>query len=183
MDSLLSGDRTGRLLKYNISDQKVEILLENLVFANGVSLNKDKTFVLVAETTSTRIIRHWLIGPKAGQSEVFAEVVGYPDNISRNSKGEFWVALNANNGKVVSYNSWVGQLVFKLPLMVNRLGYLLVGGDLQSTAVKLSEEGKVLEVLEDRGRVWSPVSEIEEKDGKLWMGSVMTSFVSVHDLE
>lgn len=50
--------------------------------------------------------------------------------------------------------------------------------------MKVSPEGKVLRVLEDRkGKVVKAVSEVEEKDGKLWIGSVLMPFIAVYDLE
>ena len=39
---------------------------------------------------STRL---WLSGPKTGQRDTFLTLPGYPDNISYNGHGMFWVAL------------------------------------------------------------------------------------------
>lgn len=51
-------------------------------------------FVLVNETYRYRIVRYWLKGPKAGTHEVFIDnLPGFPDNISSNRKGTFWLAL------------------------------------------------------------------------------------------
>ena len=50
-------------------------------------------------------------------------------------------------------------------------------------AVKLDPQGKVLQVLEDRtGKVVRLISEVEEKDGQLWLGSVVMPFIAVYDL-
>lgn len=186
MASILSGDKTGRLLKYDKATKQVKVLLRDLAFANGVALSKDRTFVLVAETTTARILRYWLLGPKTGKVDVFAELPGYPDNIRRNSNGEFWVALHSKTtlvGKVVRLHSWVGKTLLKLPLTFKQLHSMLIGGKVHATAIKLSENGEVLQVLEDReGKTLRLISEIEEKDGKLWMGSVMMSFIGVHNL-
>lgn len=58
-----------------------------------------------------------------------------------------------------------------------------IGGRLHGAVVKYSADGKLLQILEDRqGKVVKAVSEVEEKDGKLWMGSVLMSFVAVYDL-
>lgn len=49
--------------------------------------------------------------------------------------------------------------------------------------IKFSPEGKVLQVWEDsQGRAVKAVSEVEERDGKLWMGSVLMPFMAVYDL-
>ncbi|KAK6944439.1 hypothetical protein RJ641_025541 [Dillenia turbinata] len=186
MHSILSGDRTGRLMKYNKSTKEVTVLLRGLAFANGVALSKDRSFVLVAETTTCRILRFWLQGPKAGHFEVFAELPGFPDNVRRNAKGEFWVALHAKRGLFAKYilsKSWVGNALLKLPLSFKQLHVLLVGGKPHATAIRLSEEGKFLEILEDsEGKALRFISEVEEKDGKLWIGSVMMPFMGIYHL-
>ncbi|KAM2227482.1 hypothetical protein ACFXTI_014283 [Malus domestica] len=186
MSSVLNGDRTGRLLKYDKSSKEVTVLLQGLAFANGVALSKDHSFVLVAETTTCRILRIWLDGPNAGNTDVFAELPGFPDNIRRNSNGEFWVALHAKSGfvsKFITSNTWVGKLMLKLPLGFKRLHSLLVGGKAHATAVKLSENGEVLQVLEDcEGKTIKFISELEEKDGELWIGSVLMPFIGIYKL-
>ncbi|XP_062165724.1 protein STRICTOSIDINE SYNTHASE-LIKE 10 [Alnus glutinosa] len=186
MASILSGDKTGRLLKYDKSGKGLTVLLKGLAFANGVALSNDTSFVLVAETTTCRILRLWLHGPNAGNVDVFAELPGFPDNVRRNSRGEFWVALHAKKGLFASWilsNSWVGKTLLKLPLSFKQLHSLLIGGKAHAAAIKLSEEGKFLEVLEDsEGKTVRFVSEVEEKDGKLWIGSVLTPFLGVYNM-
>lgn len=186
MSSILNTDKTGRLLKYDKSSKEVTVLLRGLAFANGVALSKDRSFVLVAETTTCRILRLWLDGPKAGSTDTFAELPGFPDNIRRNSKGEFWVALHAKQGFFAKWfvsNKWVGKSLLKLPLDFKQLHSLLVGGKAHATAIKFSVNGEILQVLEDcEGKSMRFISEVEEKDGKLWMGSVLMPFLGVYEL-
>ncbi|KAM7505282.1 hypothetical protein LguiB_004186 [Lonicera macranthoides] len=184
--SLLSGDSTGRLMKYDKSTKQVTVILQDLAFANGVALSKDGLFVLVAETTACRITRLWLKGPNAGNYDTFAELPGFPDNVRRNSKGEFWVALHAKRGVLAKWliaNSWAGKRLLNLPIDFKKLHFLLVGGKVHATAIKLSQDGEVLEVLEDcEGKSVRFISEVEERNGKLWIGSVLMPFVGVYDL-
>ncbi|WCJ33366.1 Protein STRICTOSIDINE SYNTHASE-LIKE 10 [Euphorbia peplus] len=184
--AILSADQTGRLLKYDKSTKKVTILIEGLAFANGVALSKDRTFVLVAETTTCQISRHWLRGPNAGKTDIFAKLPGFPDNIRRNSRGEFWVALHSKKGifaKLALSHSSVGKTMLKLPLSMKQLHSLLVGGKAHATAIKLNEDGEVMEILEDSdGKTLKFISEVEEKDGKLWIGSVLMPFIGVYNL-
>ena len=186
ISSLLSGDKTGRLLKYNISSKEVTVLQQGLAFANGVALSNDRSFVLVAESTNCRILRLWLHGPNVGTFDIFAELPGFPDNVRRNPKGEFWVAIHAKSGffgRWVLPNSWIGKTLLRLPLNFKQLHSLLIGGKAHATAIKLSEEGKVLEVLEDsEGKTLRFISEVEEKDGKLWIGSVLMPFVGTYNV-
>jgi hypothetical protein len=73
--------------------------------------------------------------------------------------------------------------LLKFPLSFKQLHSLLVGGKAHATAIKLSEEGKVLDVLEDcDGKTLRFISEVEEKDGKLWIGSVLMPFLGTYNL-
>ncbi|XP_047945443.1 protein STRICTOSIDINE SYNTHASE-LIKE 10 [Salvia hispanica] len=186
MSSVLNSDATGKFMKYDLSSKEVTVLLRGLAFANGVALSKDRSFVLVAETARCRVLRLWLQGPNAGKQDVFAEVPGYPDNIRRNSDGEFWVALHSKNGliaKLSAYYSWFGRGLWKLPLSFKQLHYLLVGGKPHATAIKLSDTGEVLRVLEDaEGKTLKFISEVEERDGKLWIASVLMPYIGIYNL-
>lgn len=184
MSSVLSGDKTGKLLKYDKSSKWLTVLLRDLAFANGVALSKDRSFVLVAETNSCRIIRLWLRGPNAGKKDTFADLPGFPDNIRRSPDGEFWVALHAKKGtfaRVALSNTLIGNLLLKLPLSFRQLHSMIVRRP-HATILKLSEEAKVLEVLEDNeGKVLRFPSEVEERDGKLWIGSVLMPFIGIYN--
>ena len=58
------GGATGRLLKYNPKDGSTAIVAGNMWFPNGVALSQDLLFVAVAETTSMRVRRVYVAGPK-----------------------------------------------------------------------------------------------------------------------
>lgn len=87
---LLEARPHGRLLRYDPSTGKTEVLLKDLYFANGVALSANEDFVLVNETYRYRITRYWLKGEKAGQHEVFIDnLPGLPDNLQGDRKGTF----------------------------------------------------------------------------------------------
>jgi sugar lactone lactonase YvrE len=177
---VLSGDKSGRLMKYDTASKQVTALLKNLTFPNGVALSKDGSFVLLAETTSCRILRYWIKTSKAGALEVFAQLQGFPDNIKRSPRGGYWVGINSKREKLsellFSY-PWIGKVLLKLPLDITKVQTALAkyrGGGL---AVRLSENGDIVEVFEDRdGNRLKSISEVMEKDGKLWIGSIDLPF-------
>lgn len=131
-------------------------------------------------------MKYWLKGEKVGTSEVFAILPGFPDNVRTNKDGEFWVALHCRR---IMYTHILGlypklrTFILKLPIPT-KIQYLLqIGGKLHAVVVKYSPEGKLLKILEDNeGKVVKAVSEVEERDGKLWMGSVLMPFVAVYNL-
>ncbi|KEH23602.1 putative strictosidine synthase transcription factor WD40-like family [Medicago truncatula] len=181
---LLSGDKTGRLMKYDKSTKEVKVLLSGLAFPNGVALSKDGSFLLVAETSTCKILRLWLRGPNAGQVDTFAVLPGFPDNVRRNSEGQFWVALHAKEtpfAKWMSSNLWAGKALSKLGNF--KWLHASLAMKPHAAAIKLSDEGEILEVLEDcEGKTLKFISEIEEKDGKLWMASVLMPYIGVYNL-
>ncbi|KAL3755172.1 hypothetical protein ACJRO7_002259 [Eucalyptus globulus] len=177
MNAFLSGGKTGRLLKYNKCDIILfrcvdSILFELLLFSHHrVALSKDSLFLLVAESAAGRILRLWLEGPNAGKLDIFAELPSYPDNIRRNSGGELWVALDGKKGPFLRFllsDSRIGNFALGLPVSLQRLHSMLVGGKAESTAVKLGKEGEILEVVQDKeGKAVQFISEVEERDDKV----------------
>ncbi|KAK4404784.1 protein STRICTOSIDINE SYNTHASE-LIKE 10 [Sesamum angolense] len=110
--------------------------------------------------------------------------LSFPDNIRRNSEGDFWVALHSKTGLLTKWAtsySWFGRSLLKLPLTFKQLHYLLVGGKPHATAVKLSNEGNFLQVLEDvEGKTLKFISEVEERNGKLWIASVLMPYIGIY---
>ncbi|MBT2420248.1 strictosidine synthase family protein [Streptomyces sp. ISL-22] len=92
---LVEHTATGRLLRLAPGSDTPTVLLDGLQFANGLAASADGSFLVVAETSAYRLTRYWLTGPRAGQSEPFAEnLPGMPDNLWRGTPdGPIWVAL------------------------------------------------------------------------------------------
>lgn len=180
---ILSGDKSGRLMKYDPQSKRVDVLLQNLSFPNGVALSQNGDFLVVAETSECRIIRYWLRTSKAGSFEVFAQLPGFPDNIKRSPRGGFWVGIHSRRewlvGRVVAHPV-IGKALLKLlpsDMIMKAYGYFAKWRG-SGLAVRLSEQGQVLDVLEDKTRSnrWKAVSEVKEKDGTLWIGSINKPF-------
>lgn len=189
LEAIISGDNTGRIMKYDRESMETTILLDGLSFPNGVALSKDGSFILIAETTNCRILRHWLRTSKSGTTEVFAHLPGFPDNIRRNPNGDFWVALHSKRGKILEWLlscAWLGKasLILKQNLNVDKLySFIAIWRRNDALGFRLSEEGEVLEMLEDKGgRILKYISEIEERNSSLWIGSVVMPFVGVYKL-
>ncbi|CAJ1914028.1 unnamed protein product [Sphenostylis stenocarpa] len=179
---ILSRDKSGKLMKYEPQSEKVSILLNNLSFANGVALSKDGDYILIIETTTCRVLRYWLETSKAGTLEVFAVLPGFPDNIKRSPRGGFWVGINSRREKLIQWilsYPWIGQVLLKLPLDTTKaFSYLSKLKRSSGLAIRLSEYGEILEVFEDKS--WNKggsISEVEERDGILWVGSIDAPFV------
>ncbi|KAH0747448.1 hypothetical protein KY285_009105 [Solanum tuberosum] len=179
---IVSGDDTGRLMKYDMKNKQVSILLKNLKFPNGIAISKHGDFLLFVETTTCKIFKLWLKTSKAGSVEVVSELPGFPDNIKRNKKGEFWVGVNSRRSKLLDWvlsKNWIKNNLVKIPFDITKAHSFLAnngfGGG--SLAIRLSEDGHVVEILEDPKRKrWKFVSEVHEMNGNLWIGSVKLPF-------
>lgn len=161
----------GRFMVYDPATKKTTVLLRDLYFANGVALSKNEDFVLVNETWRYRILRYWLKGEKAGTWDIFIEnLPGFPDGVSSNRKGIFWVALpTPRNAKVDKLypRPWLKEQVVKLPkaLQPKPVEYGFVLG--------LSENGEVIHNLQEpTGIHVKEITSAEEHNGYLYLGSL-----------
>ncbi|KZV32298.1 adipocyte plasma membrane-associated protein-like [Dorcoceras hygrometricum] len=180
---ILCGDNTGRLMKFDPKTKETAVLLSNLMFPNGVALSKNGDFLLFVETTTCKLFKFWLKTSKAGILEVLTQFPGFPDNIKRNKKGEFWVGITSQRTKfldLIISNPWIGKLLLKMSIDVTKFTCTwrrFVGGQ-GAMGIRLDEDGNVMEILDGTmRRKWKFVSEVEEEDGHLWVGSVTRSFV------
>ena len=161
----------GRLLVFDPITQKTTTLLSGLYFANGVALSSDESFVLVNETLMYRIQKYWLKGDKAGTSEIFIEnLPGFPDNVSSNEEGIFWVALfNPRNNfvEMSSNKPFLRKIVLRLPelLQPQPVNHSFVLG--------LNEDGKVVHNLQyQANEAYSPITSVKQYNDILYFGSL-----------
>nr|CAB3470801.1 unnamed protein product [Digitaria exilis] len=71
-----TGDSTGRVMRYDPRTNHVTVLLSNVMYPNGVAISADRTHLVVALTGPCKLLRYWLRGPMAGESEVFIDLPG-----------------------------------------------------------------------------------------------------------
>ena len=168
--SVINFDRSGRLLKYDPRTKKVVVMYKGLAFPNGVALSKDNSFLLISESFRLRILKFKLENGGNGYvPEQFAQLSRIPDNIKRNEKGEFWVALNSGRGRIQKdgQTKLLGDTDFHWFTM-------------DVIGVKYDEDGKILKQLDGNGGLtFDSVSEVEEFNGKLYIGSVAKPYVGI----
>lgn len=168
---LMEGKPHGRLLKYAPATKSVTVLMRNLYFANGVALSEKEDFVLVNETCRYRIRRYWLKGPKKGTGDIFIDnLPGFPDNLSSNRRGVFWVALfTVRDGLLdrVHPHPALKRLVSKIPrrFWPAPKPYGLV--------LALDEKGSIVKSYHDpSGERLRDITSAVEHEGHLYLGSL-----------
>jgi sugar lactone lactonase YvrE len=161
----------GRLLSYNPATKQTKELARDLYFANGVALSREEDFLLINETFRYRIMRYWLKGPKTGQTEIFLDnLPGFPDGISSNRKGIFWLAMpTLRNPLLDALHSkpWLKNFLAKLPkwTLPKPQNYGLV--------VALDEQGTILGSLHDQsGTHLKEITSAQQVGDYLYLGSL-----------
>jgi sugar lactone lactonase YvrE len=177
---LLEHSGTGRLLRRGLAAE-VSVLLDGLQFANGVALAPDGSFVVVAETAAYRLLRYWVTGPRAGESEVFADnLPGFPDNVATGTDGLFWVALgsprDAKLDRLLPRHPRLRQAVWLLPDRLQPRPQTTVW------VYALSGDGEVVHDLQGPGERFHFVTGVREHHGTVHLGSLVGDCVGVFDL-
>ncbi|TGN07225.1 SMP-30/gluconolactonase/LRE family protein [Leptospira ilyithenensis] len=173
---LLESRPYGRLFVYDPKTKQTKLLLDGMYFANGVALSKNEDFILINETYQYKVSRFWLKGKKAGIKEEFiSNLPGFPDNITRNEKGEFWVALfTVRNDRMdkMHPSPFLKKLTSKLPK------FLWPKPEPYGFAVRLNENGNVISTVQDPGgEVLKEITSALEKNGNLYLGSLYSDRV------
>jgi len=165
------GRATGRLLCHDPATGETRVVLDDLLFANGVALGPDEAFILVNETLAARIVRYWLKGPKAGTDELFiGGLPGYCDNLSFNGDGIFWVAIPAPRSDLLEQlagSPFLRQLIFRLPerlksAIQEKTGWI----------IGLDANGQVTYNLRGTSGTYTTITSVNEFDQHLYLGSI-----------
>ncbi len=161
----------GRLLRYDFASGAATVLLRGLQFANGVALDPDEQFVLVAETGAYQVTRYWLTGPRAGTSDVFVEnLPGFPDNVRFAGRDRIWVALPSPRSALL-------DLLAPYPLArtpVARLAYTFpLASAGSSKAMAYDREGHLVANLQSTGAgAFASITQVTEIGGWLYFSSI-----------
>lgn len=115
--------RNGRVWRYDTETRRVGLVIENIVFADGILVESDGQgsveSLLITETVNFRIGRAWLAGPRAGTYEVLWDnLPGLPDGMDRDEQGLVWVALIKDRTPLMTWmheNPWLKPLVLRIP--------------------------------------------------------------------
>jgi hypothetical protein len=168
---ILEHQPNGRLLAFDPKTGNVRVVLEGIHFANGVAVSPDQSFVLVNETGMYRVRRVWLTGDKQGQADDFIDnLPGFPDGISSNGRGKFWLALvtprDAVFDKVLPY-PFLRKVIYRLPK------FLQPAPKRYSFVLGLDRDGRVVDNLQNGSPdCFAEIANVVESNGNLFFGSI-----------
>jgi len=160
----------GRVFAHDTVSGDTTIVVDGLNFANGVAVSDDQRYLMISETGAYRVLRHWLRGPKAGETEVVIDnLPGFPDNINNGLNGRFWIGLVAPRNKLLddmSGRPWLRKLVQRLPAGVRPKA------EPSSHVIAISGDGDVLMNLQDTAARLPALTGVYESRDALWLSSL-----------
>ena len=169
------GSRTGRLLRYDPETKQIEVMMDGLFFANGVTLGPNEDYVLVNETGMGRVHRLWLKGDKAGQRDIFVdELPGTPDNIRFDGRDTFWIAMPSLRASLDSLAALprLRALLTFLPIAL-----LEAAAQPASFVIGVNLDGEVVHNLQDQDNPFHYITGATPCGDTLYLGSLRTEAI------
>ncbi len=159
----------GGLYCYDPATKAVKTLIQGTYFGNGVVLSQDESHLLMVETSRYRILRHWLRGPKAGQTEVFMDnLPGFPNGISIREDGSYWLGFSTIRTTAldgIHPKPGMKKFVYGLPSFVQPKAAQF------GMVMQISAQGQILQTLMDtQGSVMPEAGAVKEYKGYLYLG-------------
>lgn len=172
---IIENTSSGRLIKVS-PDGTSKVLMEGLSFANGVVCINDGATVLVAET-GTSVIRK--VSVDGGDSAVFAQPPGHPDNLSIGSDGNIWVAIP-------SLPSTPLAMLHKSPLWLRKISsrlpeFLQPKPALCCRVIVYDVNGNIVEFYNGDTGIYNFVTGVREKEGVVALGSIGQRCIGVFE--
>jgi sugar lactone lactonase YvrE len=160
----------GRVYRYNPNNNETTIVMDGLNFANGVAVSEDQSYLLIIETASYRVWKHWLSGPDVGSNEVIIDnLPGFPDNINNGKNGSFWIGLVAPRNQLLDElagKPWIRKIVQRLPASFRPKA------EPSSHVISVSGDGEVLMNLQDTAATVPALTGVYETHDALWLTSL-----------
>ena len=157
----------GGVFVFDPSTGEIRQLLDDLNYANGLAISRDNSFLVVAETSSYRVLKYWLTGQHAGSSEVLLDnLPGFPDNLKTGLGGRFWVGLAAPRNALLdklSGRPWLRKVVQRLPAS------LRPRAEPSSHVVAFDADGQVLMNMQDPDARFPTLTGVLETQRSLYL--------------
>lgn len=157
----------GRVVAYDPATGEATVLLEQLAYANGIAISTAGDFLVVVEMNEYRVLKHWLTGPNAGETEVLLEnLPGFGDNLKTGLNGRFWLGFAAPRKRIVdrlSGKPWLRKVILRLPKAVRP------AADVSSHVIAFDAEGEVLMNMHDPDARYPMLTGVLETQRNLYL--------------
>ncbi len=173
---ILEQAATGRVLAHDPATGLTRIVAHGFSFANGIALSADEQTLFVSETGRYRI---WKVDHAARDLDVRSgslqasvlidNLPGYPDNLMRGRDGRIWAGLFRPRNPAadgLSQKPAMRKILLRLP------SSLLPVGDPYGHVFAFTEDGRVVEDLQDPAGVYPQTTGVTETADRLYIHSL-----------
>jgi sugar lactone lactonase YvrE len=157
----------GRVIEFSPATGQASVLIDGLNYANGIAISEDRTYLLVADTGAYRVLRYWLAGSHAGDTEVVIDnLPGFPDNIKNGLNGRFWIGLSGPRNRALdrlSGHPFLRKVVQRLPAILRPKAVP------SSHVFAITGDGQVLMDLQDPAARYPALTGVLETPDTLYL--------------
>jgi len=169
----------GQIIAFDPASGDAEIIIDGLQFANGIAISEDQSFLLIAETGSYRILKHWLSGPPAGTTDILIDnLPAFPDNINNGHNGRFWIGFVAPRVEILdslSDKPFLRKVLQRLPASVRPKA------EPYSHVIAVNADGEVLMNLQDSTARFPSLTGVYETRSSLYLTRLFGNELPVLD--
>jgi sugar lactone lactonase YvrE len=163
---LLEHRPNGRVLAYDPSSGRTDVVAEGFFFPNGVALTPEEDALLLCETVSHRLLR---LSLPDGAVRVLDDLPAYPDNMSAVGDGTYWIALASPRVAIAEKllpHPVLRRIAAVLPtrLQPQPLPYTI--------AALVDGEGTLLRALHGPAGRYVMATGVRQHGDTLWLGSL-----------
>lgn len=169
---VLANSSTGRLLEFDPATKETRVLIQDLSFANGITLSEDEQHIFINETGKYRIwkvdiaARNLSANEEQDDAHVLIEnLPGLPDNMTRGQDGRIWIGLVNPRNAFLDFSAnkpWMRAVALRLP------HFMLPKGEGYMHVIAIDESGKILADLQDTSGSYPNITGVTETDDKLY---------------
>ncbi|MDH3338030.1 MAG: SMP-30/gluconolactonase/LRE family protein [Gammaproteobacteria bacterium] len=157
----------GQVIEFRPITGEARVIIDGLNFANGVAISDDQQYLLIAETGSYRILKYWLQGPDAGNTEVLIDnLPAFPDNINNGMNGRFWIGMVAPRNELLdklSDKPFLRKVTQRLPASVRPKA------EPYAHVIAINGDGEVLMNMHDPAARFSTLTGVLETSDALYL--------------
>ena len=184
---LLRGKATGSVYEYNPANEQVKLLVSGLRFANGISVDSEERFLVVAATFGPSVYKYHLQGVQAGQLEVLvpsSKLPGYPDGVDCVGTTCYVVLPSA----IVPVHKLLLSLPSALDVFLRTLLLMLPPSlappvELYAAVLQVDALTGEIEIYQDpTGQDLNVLCGVTLHNRKLYFGSVHNEYIGVYQL-
>ena len=186
--ALIRGKKSGRILRYKPENGEVDVIASDVaLFANGVAVNAEESFVVFTSTFEGKVMKYHLTGEKEGQLEtILTDFPAFLDGIDCSFDNPLcFVAMpfygNANLEALFTIPPPLSRLIRSILMVIPRT-WTPHGKHYGGVAVVHPVEGNIQRIYQDpTGSDISVITGVTEHNGKLYLGSLHNDFIGVLD--